>query len=444
VFEVKDQRKAEEVAALRVQTLSPLLESGIDLAKMRELRLRICEQTGISERTLRRYLSIYRKDGFTGLKPKGRGREAAGIIPQKILDQAVLLRREVPLRSVSQIIQIMEWEGLVAPGQLKRSTLQEHLTKLGYSSRQMRMYKETGVATRRFQQRCRNKLWHSDIKYGPYLPIGPNGTKKQVFLVSFVDDATRLVVHGQFYPLMDQSIIEDAFRQGIQKHGVPQAVYFDNGKQYRTRWMNRTCGKLGVRLLYAKPYSPEGKGKVERLNRTVDSFLAEVRLEKPETLDRLNTLFQVWLEECYQNKEHSALGKSPLEAFNTDREPLRFVESKVLADAFLHCETRMVDKVGCISFMGKKYEAGLDLIGRKVAVIFDPSCLEEITIEYQGASRPAIEQRIGERSGKRPQLPPHLMEQPAESSRLLTAAKAKNEERQERVAPAVSYRKTNV
>lgn len=442
---MKDQKKAEEIAAGRVQLLIPLLESGIDHAKMRELKLRTCEQTGISERTLNRYLEAYRQEGFVGLKPKGRGRAAEKTIAQEVLEQAVLLRREVPLRSVSQIIRIMEWEGHVAPGKVKRSTLQEHLTRRGYSSRQMKMYKETGIATRRFQQRCRNKLWHSDIKYGPHLPIGPHGTKKQVFLVIFIDDATRFVVHGQFYPLMDQSIIENAFRQAIQKNGVPQTVYFDNGKQYRTRWMSRTCGKLGIRLLYAKPYSPEGKGKVERLNRTVDSFLAEARLEKTASLDNLNTLFQVWLEECYQNIGHSALeGKSPAETFRADKEPLRFVDTHVLADAFLHCETRMVDKVGCISFMGKKYEAGLDLIGRKVDVIYDPSSLEEITIEHQGESRPAREQRIGERAGKRPPLPPHLLDRPAESSRLLTAAKKKNKERQERVAPAVSYRKTDV
>ena len=441
---MKDQKKAEEVAAFRVQMLSPLLESGIDPAKMRELKEKICEQTGISERTLRRYLAAYRKEGFTGLKPKGRGRETTKTIPQEVLEQAVLLRREVPSRSVSQIIQILEWEGRIEPGEVKRSTLQEHLTRQGYSSRQMRMYKETGVATRRFQQRCRNKLWHSDIKYGPYLPIGPNGSKKQVYLVTFIDDATRMVVHGQFYPVMDQSIIEDALRKSIQKHGVPQAVYFDNGKQYRTRWMNRTCAKLGIRLLYAKPYSPEGKGKVERLNRTVDSFLAETRLEKLETLERLNTLFQVWLEECYQNKEHSALGKSPIEAFNMDKEPLRFVEAEVLADAFLHCESRKVDKVGCISFMGKKYEAGTDLIGRTIEVIYDPSSLADIAIEFEGQSRRITEQVIGERAGKRPSLPPHLLKQPAESSRLLAAATEKNKERRERVVPAVSYRRTNV
>jgi len=439
---MKDQKKAEEIAASRVQLLSPLLESGLDLAKAHEIKQRICEQTGISERTLRRYLAAYREEGFAGLKPKDRGRELASTIEPRIMEQAVLLRREVPTRSVSQIIQIIEWEGLASPGDVKRSTLQDHLARQGYSSRQMRLYHQSGTAARRFQKRTRNKLWHSDLKYGPYLPIGLNGTSKQVFLVTFVDDATRLVLHGQFYPLMDQTIVEDAFRQAILKYGVPEAVYFDNGKQYRTRWMQRTCSKLGIRLLFAKPYSPESTGKVERLNRTVDNFLKEASIEKPRTLDQLNGLFNVWLEECYQHKPHSALaGDSPLTAFRADSTPLRFVEAEDLANAFLHCETRKVDKVGCISFMGKKYEVGLDLIGREVDVIYDPACLEEITVEYEGFKpRSVKEQVIGERAGKRPALPATLKEQTVVSSRLLAAAKTKNQERRERIAPVISYR----
>ncbi|OPX88420.1 MAG: Integrase core domain protein [Pelotomaculum sp. PtaB.Bin104] len=84
--------------------------------------------------------------------------------------------------------------------------------------------------------------------------------KKQVFLVTFLDDATRFVLHGAFYPTLDQTIVEDCFRNVIQKWGAPEAVYFDNGKQYRTKWMARTCSKLGIRLLYARPYSPEATG----------------------------------------------------------------------------------------------------------------------------------------------------------------------------------------
>src|SRR5690606_25513752 len=130
------------------------------------------------------YLATYRQEGFGGLKPKGKGKQpTAPAIAPDIVDQAILLRREVPSRSVAQIIQIMEWEGRIKPGQIKRSTLQEKLTERGYSTRHMRMYAESGVAARRFQQKHRNRLWHSDLKYGPYLPIGPDGTLKQVFLV---------------------------------------------------------------------------------------------------------------------------------------------------------------------------------------------------------------------------------------------------------------------
>jgi hypothetical protein len=89
--------------------------------------------------------------------------------------------------------------------------------------------------------------------------------------------------------------------------------------------------------------------------------LDEVALEAPKTLEELNDQFQVWLSECYQHKSHSALpeGASPEAAYRSDRMPLRFADPETLANAFLHCETCKVDKSGCISFMGKKYEVGL-------------------------------------------------------------------------------------
>lgn len=442
---MRDQKKADEIAEQRVQILSPLLAEGLDSAQARQIKARICEQTGISERTLRRYLAQYRRDGFSGLKPKGKGeRRSDEAIPVNILEQAILLRRQVPTRSIAQIIQILEWEGLVEPGQIKRSTLQEKLAERGYSARHMRMYADTGTAARRYQKKYRNQLWHSDIKYGPYLPIGKDGKKKQVYLVSFVDDATRYILHGQFYPTLDQVIVEDAFRQAILKYGVPEKVYFDNGSQYRTKWMKRACAKMGIRLLFAKPYSPEATGKSERFNRVVDSFLAEAVLEKPQTLDKLNQLFEVWLEECYQNKAHSGLegNISPQTAYRSDRKALKFLDPETIASAFLHCEERKVDKAGCISFAGKKYEVGLTFIGCKVDVIYDPADISELTIEYEG-HKPfkAKELVIGERSAPRPKLPEHLQKAPADSSRLLNAAARKNQERKETQIPAVSYRK---
>jgi len=439
-----NHRKVEETAVQRFQLIAPLLEEGLDAGKAKQLKDQICKTSGLSERTIRRYLSQFRIEGFGGLKPKGKNSQTKSeAIPSPLLEQAILLRKEVPSRSVAQIIQILEWEGLTEPGQLKRSTLQEKLTEKGYSSRHMKLYSQSGVAARRFQKRNRNQLWQSDIKYGPYLPIGPNGTKKQVYLVAIIDDATRFVLHGAFYPTLDSRIVEDAFRQAIQKYGVPESVYFDNGKQYRTKWMSRTCSKLGTRLIYAKPYSPEAKGKIERFNRVIDSFLGEAALEKPQSLDRLNELFQSWLTECYQEKPHSALGEkiSPNSAFRSDKKALRFIDPDTLTNAFLHCETRKVDKSGCISFMDQKYEVGLSFIGRQVDIVYDPADLEELTIEYEGHTPwKARKLVIGEKAGKRPALPSHFQTQKADSSRLLKAAEKKHKERQIEVAPAVTFR----
>jgi transposase InsO family protein len=440
---MRDQKKAEAIAQERMQLLAPLLAEGLDPAKAKQLKTQICTQTGISDRTLRRHLAQYRAGGFNALKPKGKGREPQEAIPENVMEQAILLRREVPGRSVAQIIQILEWEGLVLSGQVKRSTLQDRLSQRGYSTRHMKLYASSGVASRRFQQKYRNKLWHSDIKYGPYLPVGQDGTKKQVYLVTFMDDATRFILHGEFYPTLDQVIIEDCFRKAIQKYGIPEAVFFDNGSQYKTKWMNRACAKMGIRLLFARPYSPESTGKVERFNRVVDSFLQEAALEKPKTLDQLNRLFWVWLEECYQHKPHSSLANnmSPEATYHSDKKALKFLDPEAIANAFLHLEERKVDKSGCISFQGEKYEVGLPFIGCKVNVVYDPADISQLTIEYEGhPSWTAKKLVIGERTGPKPVLPPQMQREPANTSRLLAAAARQNKERKVQQAPAVSYR----
>lgn len=445
---MKDQKRAQEIAEFRFKTISPILSYFDDPAKARQVRKEICKQTGISDRTIRRYIANYDKHGYEGLKPKGKTRKGKEAIPQNILEQAILLRREQPGRSVAQIIQILEWEEHIEPGQIKRSTLQAKLAESGYSTRQMKMYAEPGVAARRFQRSERCELWQSDIKFGPYLPVGDiqrNGQRKpkQVYLVTFLDDATRYVLHAEFYSTQEQSIVEDCFYKSIMSYGVPDSVYFDRGKQYLNNWMFRTCGKLEIKLLFTRPYSPESSGKIERYHQEIDRFLAEAALEKIQSLDELNRLFWVWLDECYQNRPHSALeNKSPQQAFNMSKKPLKFVDQAIVADAFLHMQQRKVDKSGCISFNGVKYEVGVLLIGCKVDVIYDPNDTSVLTIEYKGhepiKAKPLV---IGERTAPRPELPEHLLPKPAESSRVLRAAEKRNLERQAKRNAALSFRK---
>lgn len=118
---MKNHKKSEELAVQRFQLISPLLAEGLDAGKVKELKDQIAKASGLSERTIRRYLAQFREEGSGGLKPQGRKvPRKSEAIPSNILEQAILLRKEVPSRSVAQIIQILEWEGLAEPGQIKR------------------------------------------------------------------------------------------------------------------------------------------------------------------------------------------------------------------------------------------------------------------------------------------------------------------------------------
>jgi len=162
-----DQKK-ESTAFERALILNPLMGENMD-PKLRSLKIReIASAEGISERTIRRWLAAYEEGGFMGLCPKPRPSGRKGSVTPEILDEAVYLRREAPGRSVSDIIRIMELEGTVEVGQVKRSTLQDNLERRGYSKRQLKEFIRGGAnlpgTSRRFQKKHRNDLWQTDIK----------------------------------------------------------------------------------------------------------------------------------------------------------------------------------------------------------------------------------------------------------------------------------------
>ncbi len=169
-MEAKEITQWQDEAALELfKLISPLLDPALDPAKRAQLRQEIAQNNGISERSLFRYERAYREGSFTGLKPVSRvSGQILGPFPgfREVLDEAILLKREVPTRSVNQIILILEGEGRVKPGLLKRSTLQEHLSKAGFSRRQMRKVAEARKgSSRRFCRPHRMMLGQADIKF---------------------------------------------------------------------------------------------------------------------------------------------------------------------------------------------------------------------------------------------------------------------------------------
>ena len=435
-MEMKDKNKAKAIADERMRLIAPLLSPALDCAQIKQMKEELSKANGISQRTLERYCKQYLEGGYEGLMPSGK-QTTTFKIPEEIVQEAIQLRRELPSRSIPTIIRILEAEGKVAPGFLKRTTLQDALARAGYSASMMKIYQDNGYASQRFQRVHRHDLWQGDIKYGPTLMIA--GKPTPTYFSCLLDDATRYILHAEFYASMEQFVVEDTLHKAIMKYGIPRRLYFDNGSQYKNQWMKRACGILGIRLIYAKPRNPQGKGKQERYNHTLDAFLEEISLCLPGSVEELNVKFNAWLSECYHSVVHSALGTTPEIAFKSDSMPPHFLDSAVLARAFLHCEQRKADKSGCISFCGNKYDLGVRFAGRIVDVVYDPANVEMLTIEVKGELPfPVHKLQIGEHVAPRPaRMKPERIE--ANHSRLLDAAVKANQKKELSRVRAISY-----
>lgn len=383
-------------ALFRYSVASPLLEAGLSEEDLRIRRRRILQSTHlhpdgrmvhVSERTLRRWIASYRAHGLDGLFPSLREVPPCQAIPAEVLQLAVDLRKEAPSRSVQQIIKILERAGKIEPGSMSSSTLGRQFRRL-HATRQ-EVAKEKQRARHRFTAKHRNALWTSDVHHALWLPDEARpDQRKKAYLVIFLDDFSRVPVGCRFYFHEKVPMLEDCFRRALLKHGLPNVIYVDNGSAYKSKQFHRICAEFGIRLIHTKPYDPQAKGKCERWWRTFDlSFLPEVNLlikaGELTTLDELNRLLWIWIQEEYLPRPHRVLKMSPQARYDSDPQPLRIPGLEQVRHVFLWREHRRVDQTGCISLLGNIYEVDHALAGKTVELAFDPFELSIIQVWHE-------------------------------------------------------------
>jgi len=113
---------------------------------------------------------------------------------------------------------------------------------------------------RRFAFQRAGELWVSDVMHGPGVLVG--GRKRKTYLIAFIDDATRVIPHCAFALAENTTTFLPVLKQALLKRGLPARLYVDNGSHFRSRHLSLVCAKLGVALIHARPYRPQGKGYV--------------------------------------------------------------------------------------------------------------------------------------------------------------------------------------
>lgn len=195
-----------------------------------------------------------------------------------------------------------------------------------------------------------------------------------------IDDATGKVLFLHFRPTEDQVGYLLLLRSISQRFGLPMSIYHDRHTILRSpkrptleeqlagqppmSQIQRILAELGIESIPA--YSPEAKGRVERLWGTLqDRLTKELRLAGITTLEEANTFLPSFMERY--NVRFAKEPQDPLDAW------VPLPADLDIAYYFSIRESRTVRADHCISFMGQILQllpgpGDPSLVGQKVSV----------------------------------------------------------------------------
>src|SRR6185312_15807418 len=182
-------------------------------------------------RTISTWLCRYRKHGVTVMEKqtrtdKGKTRK---VKPEDILEaiQTVLPKTHgrVPKRSL--LYRLCIEQGLLNRAQVARTTFYRLVHQFDLLKPDAESSNKVRLA---FAKAHANEMWQADTLYGPHVQV--NGSPVQTRLIAFIDDASRVCCHGQFFPAENVDTLIEAIRAAFYKRGVPHALYVDNGSIY--------------------------------------------------------------------------------------------------------------------------------------------------------------------------------------------------------------------
>lgn len=311
-------------------------------------------------RTIQTWYYRYKNQGITAMESRSRADKGR---PRKVTPEEVLeainaalphFRGSVPNKTA--LYRFCIEKGLLNAGQIARNTF----------SRMVNTYElladDPGENKSRlaFSMQYANQLWQADTMFGPHVK------GRQAKLIAFIDDASRVLCHGEFFFDENVDSMVRAIRRAFYKRGLPEQLLVDNGSIYCCQEITLICARVGCILRHTAVRDAAAKGKIERFFRRVrDQFL--IRNLDLSSIETLNRQFSGWVEQDYNATIHSTLGMKPIDRFGIDLSRIRFLSPSDDTDELFYAQAeRQVKKDNTFSFQGKRYETPVDLRGRKI------------------------------------------------------------------------------
>jgi transposase len=354
-----------------VEILARLAAGALDVATAAEL-------LGVSPRQVRRLRAKYQAEGLAALVHGNQGRAPANCPDPAVVERIVQLTGpggKYHDLNTCHLQELLAREEQIAIG---RSTLDRLLKQAGV---RQAAPSATPVHRRRRERRPAEGML-LQIDGSPFAWLEARAAKAS--LIGAIDDATGKILFLLLRPTEDQIGYLVLLRSIAQRYGLPMSIYHDRHTILRSpkqatldeqlagqppmSQLQRVMAELGIESIAA--YSPQAKGRIERLWRTLqDRLTKELRLAGSTTLAEANALLPGFIERY--NAHFAQAPADPASAWV----PLP-------ADLDLHYyfairETRVVRPDHCISFAGQLLQlvpgpGDPDLVGRRISIHVGP------------------------------------------------------------------------
>jgi len=301
-----------------------------------------CDALSVSRSHLYRLLNQYRSEGLAGIVSKQRGapsnraypdstrRRVISLIESKYFDFGPTLIAEV----------LEEAHGM----KISRETIRQWMIKAG-------LWLTNRIARKRLHQPRKRMPAYGDLVQldGSYHDWF-EGRGPACNLMVAVDDSTSHIQVLRFTPVEDRKAYFQVMDQYVRAHGRPIRVLTDRHagvwSQSSKTDFSRAMDQLGI--IHSVAMSPQSKGRVERMNRTLqDRLVKAMRLRGISSIEEANRFALFFLK-----KYNRTFGRSP-QAPEDHHRPAPVAHDIELAFAERH--RRRVTKGFAFSFAGERY-----------------------------------------------------------------------------------------
>lgn len=333
----------------------------------------------ITSKTVKNWYYKYKKEGLESLeshkrKDKSKFRKiTSDLVEERIIE----LRKEYPRITAKKIHEKLQEEKYIS------KDVSVHAIFRYLKSNNLKAIQISKKEKKKYEHDNPNDSWQSDTSTGPYIKV--EGKSKRVYLIMIIDDASRMIVGYDFFYEDNAINMQKVLKSAIKKYGIPKQLYVDNGSPYKNEQISLITARLGIKLIHAKPYSPTGKGKIERSFRTIkDGWLNCSNWNEFKTLEDVKESFSTYLYKEYINKEHSETKITPNNKWHNEIKELRQIEEEKVEEAFMHSRLSKVYNDSTIQINNEKYEVPYKYVGQKIEVRYYVNNPKEIIIYRDG------------------------------------------------------------